>query len=571
MKKIIWIVSSFLILPAFLIAQNQTQSSQSSSQTTPTPQQTPAKSKKKTQAQQEPQKPAEQTTKEEQQPSEKPPTVEPKAPSEKPSGAEAGEPTPGIEPNLKDEPAVVTQHEIHIGGKTLRYTATAGRLPLKDASGKITAEVFFVAYTVPGTPANERPVTFAYNGGPGSASIWLHMGALGPKRVVMQPEGWMPASPYRLVDNEDTIIDKTDLVMVDAMATGFSRAADEKSLKHYLGVKGDIEAFGEFIRMYISRYERWSSPLYLFGESYGTTRSAGLSGYLIDKGIAFNGIYLLSTAVDLGTLVTPHGNDLSYILIVPSYAMAAAYHHKLAPELAQDPAKLRSEVEDWAWKVYAPALAKGDSISPEERAQVIDQLSKYTGITKDVIDQANLRLDVPKFTHYLLLDQKLRIGRLDDRFTGPDPDGVLDTPEYDPSGAQPNPPFTSTFNNYLRTELNYKTDMPYYVMAQGPKFWESWDWGNAIEGIPSTSMDLREAMTKDPYLKIMVGEGYYDLATPFFAADYTVDHLDLPANLRKNISFAHYDSGHMVYLRRSEHDKLKKDFAQFVDNTVKGQ
>lgn len=569
MKKIILIVSSFLILPAFLIAQNQSQSSQSNQ--SQQPQAASAKSKKKTQAPAEAQKPAEQTTQPEQQPSEKPPTVEPSTSREKPTGAEAGEAVPGVEPNLKDEPAVVTQHEILVGGRTLRYTATAGRLPLKDASGKITAEMFYVAYTVPGTPANERPLTFAYNGGPGSASIWLHMGALGPKRVVMQPEGWMPASPYRLVDNEDTIIDKTDLVMVDAMGTGFSRAADEKSLKHYLGVKGDLEAFGEFIRMYISRYERWGSPLYLFGESYGTTRSAGLSGYLIDKGIAFNGIYLLSTAVDLGTLVTPHGNDLPYILILPSYAMAAAYHHKLAPELAQDPAKLRSEVEDWAWKVYAPALAKGDSISPEERAQVIDQLSKYIGITKDVIDQANLRLDVPKFTHYLLLDQKLRIGRLDDRFTGPDPDGVLDTPEYDPSGAQPNPPFTSTFNNYLRTELNYKTDMPYYVQAQGPKFWQSWDWGNAIEGIPSTAMDLREAMTKDPYLKILVGEGYYDLATPFFAADYTMDHLDLPANLRKNISFAHYDAGHMVYLRQSEHDKLKKDFAQFVDSTVKGQ
>lgn len=573
MRKLVLVLSACFAFTFILSAQNQTQSSATSSasqqpatQTTQPAPATKAK-KKKPAATPEAQKP-EEANKQEQAP-ETQPTVENKPAESKPGGKEE-EPTAGIEPNLKDVPAVVTQHEIHMGGKSLKYTATAGRLPLKDESGKITAEMFFVAYTLPGTAANERPLTFAFNGGPGSSSIWLHMGALGPRRVVMQPEGWMPASPYRLVDNEDTIIDKTDLVMVDAMATGFSRAADEKSLKHYLGVKGDIEAFGEFIRMYISRYERWSSPLYLLGESYGTTRSAGLSGYLIEKGIAFNGIYLLSTAIDFGVLEAPHTNDLPYILILPSYAMAAAYHHKIASELAQDPAKFRSEVEDWTWKVYAPALAKGDSISPEERASVVDQMSKYTGITKDVIDQANLRLDVPKFTHYLLLDQKLRIGRLDDRFTGPDPDGVLDTPFYDPSDAAPTPPFTSMFNNYLRTELNYKVDMPYYTTAQ-PPFFRTWDWGKGIEGLPSTAMDLREAMTQDPYLKVMVGEGYYDLATPFFAADYSVDHLDLPANLRKNISVAHYDAGHMVYLRQSEHDKFKKDVDQFIDSTSKGQ
>jgi carboxypeptidase C (cathepsin A) len=212
------------------------------------------------------------------------------------------------------------------------------------------------------------------------------------------------------------------------------------------------------------------------------------------------------------------------------------------------------------------ALAKGDRISPQEREAVIDQMSRYIGISKDVIDQANLRLDVPKFTHYLLLDQKLRIGRLDSRFSGPDPDEVLDTPFYDPSEAAPTPPFTMMFNNYLRTELKYKTDLPYYTMAQ-EGFYRTWDWGKAIEGMPSTAMSLREAMTQDPYLKIMVGEGYYDLATPFFAADYSIDHLNLPANLRKNISIVHYDSGHMVYLRRSEHDRFKSDVENFIEQT----
>ena len=201
----------------------------------------------------------------------------------------------GVQPDLKDEPPVVTHHELRIGGRTLRYTATAGRMPIKDEAGKINADMFYVAYTADGVAANQRPVTFAFNGGPGSASLWLHMGSLGPRRVVMQPEGWMPAAPYRLTDNVETIIDKTDLVMIDAIGTGFSRARTEKLLKHYLGVKGDIEAFGEFIRLYITRNERWNSPLYILGESYGTTRAAGLAGYLVERGISFSGIILLST------------------------------------------------------------------------------------------------------------------------------------------------------------------------------------------------------------------------------------------------------------------------------------
>jgi carboxypeptidase C (cathepsin A) len=278
------------------------------------------------------------------------------------------------------------------------------------------------------------------------------MGALGPRRVVMQqPDGWMPASPYRMTDNEYTIIEKTDLVMMDAIGTGFSRARNEKALKRYLGVKGDIEATGEFMRMYITRNDRWPSPLYILGESYGTTRAAGVAGYLVRRGISF-GIILLSAAVDLGTLEDTRGNDLPYVLLIPTYSMIAAYHHKLAPDLAADPARLRSEATQWAATTYAQALAKGDSISPEERASVIEQMARYTGLDKKLLDNANLRIDVAKFTHNLLLDQKLRVGRLDGRFTGPDPQGLLDTPFYDPSSAQPLPPFTSTFNNYVRTE-----------------------------------------------------------------------------------------------------------------------
>jgi len=490
-------------------------------------------------------------------------------PPERP-GPDGKEPEPmrGVEPDMTEAPPVVTHHEITLNGKPYRYTATAGRLPIKDDDGKISALMFYVAYTAENAgPASQRPLTFSFNGGPGSASFWLHMGAVGPRRVQMQPEGWMPAAPYKLVDNEDTILGKSDLVMIDAIGTGWSRARTEKLLKHYLGVKGDIEAFSEFIRLYISRSERWGSPLYILGESYGTTRAAGISGYLMQRGIAFNGIVFVSVAIDLGTLENTHGNDLPYVLLIPSYAMIAAYHHKLAPEMTADLAKLRADAEQWAATTYALALAKGDAISPDERNSVIDQMARYTGLDRKLLDNADMRIDVQKFTHNLLLDQKLRIGRLDGRFTGPDPDGVLDTPFYDPSGAQTLPPFASVFNNYIRSELNYKTDVPYFTSG-GQNFYEKWDWGNAIEGIPSTAMDLRHAMTIDPFMKVLVMEGYYDLATPFFAADYTFDHLNLPENLRKNISYAHYGAGHMMYLKKELLEQFHKDTDSFIDATV---
>ena len=364
---------------------------------------------------------------------------------------------------------IVTHHQITVDGKLLKYTATAGRLPIKRADGKIEAEMFFVGYTLDGPDAAKRPLTFAFNGGPGSSSIWLHMGALGPRKVVLQPEGFLPPAPYRTEDNPYTLLDKTDLVLVDAIGTGFSRAADTETFKKFWGVKGDIEAFSEFIRLYITRNERWSSPLYLLGESYGTTRAAGVAGYLADQGISFNGITLLSMVLNFETLEDNKTNDEPFIFLVPSFTMIAGYHHKLAPDLAQDMNKARAESEKWAYEEYAPALAKGDTLTAEQRQKVIDQLSRFTGLSKEIIDQANLRIDVGKFTHYLLIDQKLRVGRLDGRFTGPDPNGLLDTQFYDPTGSATQSPFTSVLNNYLRTELGYKTDMPYYTFA--PERW----------------------------------------------------------------------------------------------------
>ena len=466
---------------------------------------------------------------------------------------------------------VVTHHQISLDGKTLKYTATAGRLPIKRGDGKIEAEMFFVAYSVDGQDASKRPLTFAFNGGPGSATIWLHMGALGPKHVALTADGVLPAAPYRVEDNPYTLLDKSDLVMVDAIGTGFSRAENMDTSKKFWGVKGDIEAFSEFIRMYLSRYERWSSPLFLLGESYGTTRAAGISGHLSELGINFNGITLLSMVLNFQTLEDTKTNDEPYIYLIPSYTMIAGYHHKLPSDLLQDLNKARQEAEQWAVGEYAQALAKGDAMTAAERDKVITDMARYTGLTKEVIDQANLRIDVPKFTHYLLLDQKVRVGRLDGRYSGPDPDGLLDTRFYDPTEANIMAPYNTVFNNYVRTELGYKTDMPYYVFAQQQGFEDRWDWGSAGEGFPDTASALRRAVVKNPYLKVLVMEGYYDLACPYFAANYTVDHLNLPEKYRAQISYATYDSGHMVYLPTASLKKMKSDEAGFIEKSMASQ
>ena len=500
------------------------------------------------------------------------PAPAPPPPQAKP---EAAKESSGAPPADKEEhydmtevPPVVTHHQVTLDGKPLKYTATAGRLPIKTGDGRIEAEMFFVAYTLDGQEADKRPLTFCFNGGPGSASVWLHMGSVGPKQVALQPNGFMPAAPYRMGDNPNSLLDKSDLVFVDAIGTGFSRAANAEANKKFLAVKGDIEAFGEFIRLYLTRNDRWPSPLFILGESYGTTRAAGIANYLGDHGISFNGITLLSTAMDFGTLEWAKNNDVPYILLVPSFTMIAAYHRRLTPDLMQDLARTRQEAERWAANDYMLALAKGDSLTPEERQKIIDQYARYTGLDRKLIDNANLRIDVGEFTHNLLLDQKLRVGRLDGRFTGPDPDGLLDTPFYDPTGSAIVPPYTAVFNNYVRTELGYKVDMPYRVFAYEQPEFRKWEWGSADQGFPNTAPGLRAAMVKNPYLKVLVMEGYYDLATPYAAANYSIDHLDLGPEYRKNVSFATYESGHMVYIESGAHAKMKRDLVEFMERSL---
>jgi carboxypeptidase C (cathepsin A) len=497
---------------------------------------------------------------------------------QRPSAEPAGDGAAGSRSfkfEMGEKPPVVTHHTTTIGGRSISYTATTGRLPIKDAEGKTEAEMFYVAYTVDGPPGR-RPLTFAFNGGPGSASLWLHMGALGPRKVAMETEGWIPPAPYHLVDNNWSPLDVTDLVLIDAIGTGFSRPADAAAGRKFWNLQGDVEAFGEFIRLYISRNERWSSPLYLLGESYGTTRAAGISGYLTDHGINFAGVMLLSEVLNFQTLEFASTNDVPYPLILPSFTMIAAYHHKLPPELMQDLEKTREEATQWALGPYWSALNKGTSLTPQERDTIATQLSRYTGISKQICELANLRIDVQTFTHWLLVDKKLRVGRLDGRYADPDPNGWNGFGGSDPTSSETTGPFTSTFNDYVRRELGYKVDMPYYTSARDSGMF-SWSWsapqggqqrGGFQMGYPDTASALRAAMVKNRWLKVLVMEGYYDLATPFAAANYTMDHMDLPPDYVKNISYATYASGHMVYLQQKSLEKFKNDVANFIQSTM---
>jgi len=466
-----------------------------------------------------------------------------------------------------EEKPVVTHHEIHVQGKVLKYTATAGMMPIKNAEGETDAHIFFMAYTLD-SPAPRRPLMFSFNGGPGSASVWLHLGAIGPQRVKLHADGSMPAPPFQLEDNQATWLDQTDLVFIDPVGTGYSRATKKELSKKFWGVRGDIESVSEFIRLFLTRYERWSSPLFLVGESYGTTRAAGLSGYLEDHGIALNGIILVSTVLNFETLEFTRGNDLPYVLYLPSYTATAWFHQKLPPDLQANLEKSIGEAEQWAGTDYAAALAKGDQLTPAERQEVIDRLARYTGLKKTYLDDANLRVGQGEFCKELLHDQKRTVGRLDSRFKGIDASGVSERPDYDPSEAAVRPPFTAAFNNYVRTELGYKSDSEYYILGGGIDF-RQWEWGSAVQGFPDVSSSLRSAMVKNPFLKVFVASGHFDLATPFFATQYTLHHLGLDPTLIGNISTGEYDAGHMMYISDDSLAKLHHDVSGFLENATK--
>jgi carboxypeptidase C (cathepsin A) len=499
--------------------------------------------------------------------------ADPAKPDAKPDADDEKKQRDKVEQLLARTPTVGSG-AIDVDGRRLAYTVRAAFVPVAATGigadrGDPHAAVFTIAYSVEPAGAAPRPVCFAFNGGPGSASVWLHLGAVGPKRVVMLSSGEMPAPPFRLVDNQHTWLDQTDLVFIDPVGTGYSRAAKPELGKKFWNLRGDIESVGEFIRMYLTRYTRWTSPLFLVGESYGTTRAAGLSGYLINRGVAFNAIVLVSSILNFQTADFAKGNDLPYILYLPTYAATAWYHKKLAPDLQRDLRKTLKEVEAWSETGYAEALAKGDRLTPAERQAAIDRLARYTGLDKRYIDNSDLRVSIMRFTKELLRDQKRTVGRLDSRFKGFDESAAAAVPEFDPSLSAIRPPYTSTFNNYIRGELGYKTDLEYYILGEGIE--APWEWGpsSSREGFPDTSDDLRSAVSKNPYMKLYVASGYFDLATPYFATEYTLTHLGLDPSLRANIRTGEYEAGHMMYIDTKSLEKLKRDVAGFLESALK--
>ena len=469
----------------------------------------------------------------------------------------------------KEVAPVQTQHSILVNGETLNYTASTGRMPIKNADGDVEAQMFFVAYTLNTVEdPSERPLVFVFNGGPGSSSVWLHMGALGPKRVKMQDEGWLPAPPYQLEDNAYTWLDRADLVFIDPVGTGFSRSVNEDDNKKFWSLKGDIESVGQFIRLYLTRYGRWASPLFLAGESYGTTRAGGLSGHLLNHGIALNGIMLISTVLNFQTLNFDRGNDLTFPLFLPTYTATAWYHKQLPEDLQSKPlAEVLTEVEAWAEGDYTLALMKGNRLSAEERQDVIDKLARYTGLSKRFVEHSNMGIHIMRFCKELLRDQRRTVGRLDSRFKGIDAQSVNEMPEHDPSYSAIFPPYTAMFNDYIRGKLGYETDDAYEILS----FKVNMEWEYDGGQYPDTSESLRSAFARNPYMKVLVSQGYYDLATPYRAALYTLAHMDLDPEVVDNIDVTYYEAGHMFYLDVTSLGQFKQDVDTFMSKALNAE
>lgn len=470
---------------------------------------------------------------------------------------------------VADEPPVVTKHSARIGGRSVNYSVTTGFLPIKNAvSGDTEARIFYMAYTMD-NPPSKRPLMFSFNGGPGSASVWLHMGALGPRRVKMLDDGLMPPAPYEIVDNDQSWLDQTDLVFIDPVGTGYSRATRPELASKFFGVNGDIESIGEFIRLYLGRNERWNSPLFLVGESYGTTRAAGLSNHLFERGIALNGILLVSTVLNFQSIRFAQNNDLPLILIFPSYTATAWYHKKLPADLQSKPLReVLKESENFALNEYAPAMLKIDRLTPVEKAALLSKFSRYSGLREEFVDYNNFRIELNEFNKELTRKERRTTGRLDSRFLGYDSDSAGDGPDFDPSMTAIRTPYTAVFNDYVRRELNFKVDTEYYILGGG--ITSPWNW-NTNNQFADTSQALSSAMRKNPYMKIFVASGYYDMATPYFAAEYTVAAMNLDPQLRKNFSFAYYEAGHMMYIEKNSLKKLKDDAGAFITASNRSQ
>jgi carboxypeptidase C (cathepsin A) len=453
-----------------------------------------------------------------------------------------------------EEKTVVTHHTARIGGQQINYTATVGTYVIKSDDETPKATFFYVAYTKEGVPdVSKRPLSFVYNGGPGSASLFTHMG-LGPKRVLLTPDGHGMPAPYSIVDDEDSFLDVTDMVFVDAVGTGYSRPAPGQNPAQFYGVIQDANWFADYIYQYVTRNERWASPKFLIGESYGTTRSAELAGVLQQRHqIYLNGIVLLSSVA-----FANFGADDRSKFFLPTYTATAWYHHLLPPDLQKE--NIESVVQaarQFAHGEYAQALEKGDELSPSEHQKVVQNIARFTGLSPKYIEQTNLRISAQRWFKELMRDKRKTVGRLDSRFTGMDADAAGERYEYDSSEASYEGAYAALFQDYVRRELKWNSDM-YYTITGNVRPWDQ-------TGNTAVADVLRAAMTQQTYLKVLVLCGYYDVATPFNGIEYTVSHMGLEPEVRKNVSFAYYESGHMVYIDRKAHDKLHKDVDSWIE------
>ncbi len=455
---------------------------------------------------------------------------------------------------------VVTRHKSVIDGREQEYRATAGFLPVLNDAGEPEAELFYVAYSADSPkPESKRPLILFLNGGPGAASVWLHLGAAGPRRVKMLEDGRLPPPPYRLVNNDSSWLDLGDLLFIDPVGTGYSRAVKAEQTPKFATQQGDLDSLVRFIRLYLTRTQRWSSPLFLVGESYGGFRSAGLTEALVERGIALTGVLLISPVLNFQTISFDNGNDLPYALFLPSYTATAWYHGKLPPQFQGDLEKSLALAEEWAGTEYLTSLAKGDRLTIAERNGVAAKLASFTGLEQSFIDNRNLRIDSRTFVRELLRDQRQVVGYMDSRFLADNTDPSAPH-GFDPTIATIRPPYTATFNDYVRSELGYGSDLEYFTLGGGIGRWEY----EAKNSYADTSDNLRNTLSKNPYMNVFVASGLFDLATPHFAADYTRNHLALPPHLRANLTSRRYRSGHMMYLEEESLAKLKKDVTEFI-------
>ncbi len=468
---------------------------------------------------------------------------------------------------IPKEREVVSHGSVAIDGKTIHYTATAGTILLRDKNNKANGLLFYVAYTKDGADASKRPVTFLYNGGPGSSSIWLHMGGLGPYRVQVTNAGATPPAPYSIKPNDESLLNDTDLVFIDAMGTGFSRVVGKGKYKDFWGVDEDVRAFGQFIQRYLTRFNRWNSPKFLYGESYGTTRSAALSNWLQGNGIALNGVILQSSI--LNYFVGSPGTDSEYIYNLPSYAAIAWYHDKI-PNKPANLAAFVEQARQFTDGAYAAALIQGDKLTKAQRDAVAQKMHQFTGLPVDYIERANLRVSPSDFRKELMLPQREHLGRYDARYVGADRSAISSFPGFDPSDAYISPAFTAAWHWYLRNVLKYKSDHTYRVMnGQAIRQWD-WKHGSGFRRSPEPYVagDLADAMRQNPYLRVLSENGYFDLATPFHGTEFDLDHMMLPAKLRDHVQFAYFLSGHMIYLNPKALDAMHTRLDQFYHTTL---